>query len=106
MNQSAFLPLKLNMSGVIPAIFASSIIMFPATVTTWFGGQGSGGFQLTPQRISQALSPGEPLYLLLFAALITGFTFFYTALLFTSQDTADIHKIASAPCRDGVRQYA
>src|SRR3546814_14155108 len=46
MNQSSFLPLKLNMSGVIPAIFASSIIMFPATVTTWFGGQGSGGFQL------------------------------------------------------------
>src|SRR3546814_15034846 len=77
MNQSSFLPLKLNMSGVIPAIFASSIIMFPATVTTWFGGQGSGGFQLTLQRISQALSPGEPLYLLLFAGLVTGFPFFY-----------------------------
>src|SRR6185312_15077168 len=87
MNQSSFLPLKLNMSGVIPAIFASSIIMFPATVTTWFGGQGgaSSGFKLTLQRISQALSPGEPLYLILFAALIIGFSFFYTALVFNSQ---------------------
>lgn len=96
MNQSSFLPLKLNMSGVIPAIFASSIIMFPATVTTWFGGQGSGGFQLTLQRVSQALSPGEPLYLILFAALITGFTFFYTALVFNSQETADNLKKSGA----------
>src|SRR3546814_4229528 len=74
----------------------SSIIMFPATVTTWFGGQGSGGFQLTLQRISQALSPGEPLYLLLFAGLITGFTFFYTALVFNSQETADNLKKSGA----------
>ncbi|HZW19572.1 preprotein translocase subunit SecY [Luteimonas lutimaris] len=96
MNQSSFLPLKLNMSGVIPAIFASSIIMFPATVTTWFGGQGGGGFQMTLQRISQALSPGEPLYLILFAALITGFTFFYTALVFNSQETADNLKKSGA----------
>ncbi|GAB3313240.1 preprotein translocase subunit SecY [Luteimonas notoginsengisoli] len=96
MNQSSFLPLKLNMSGVIPAIFASSIIMFPATVTTWFGGQGAGGFQLTLQKISQALSPGEPLYLILFAALITGFTFFYTALVFNSQETADNLKKSGA----------
>ncbi len=98
MNQSSFLPLKLNMSGVIPAIFASSIIMFPATVTTWFGGAGgaSGGFQLTLQRISQALSPGEPLYLILFAGLIIGFTFFYTALVFNSQETADNLKKSGA----------
>jgi len=96
MNQSSFLPLKLNMSGVIPAIFASSIIMFPATVTTWFGGQGAGGFQLTLQKVSQALSPGEPLYLILFAALITGFTFFYTALVFNSQETADNLKKSGA----------
>ena len=96
MNQSSFLPLKLNMSGVIPAIFASSIIMFPATVTTWFGGQGGGGFQLTLQRISQALSPGEPLYLILFAGLIIGFTFFYTALVFNSQETADNLKKSGA----------
>jgi len=96
MNQSSFLPLKLNMSGVIPAIFASSIIMFPATVTTWFGGQGGGGFQMTLQRISQALSPGEPLYLILFAGLIVGFTFFYTALVFNSQETADNLKKSGA----------
>ncbi len=96
MNQSSFLPLKLNMSGVIPAIFASSIIMFPATVTTWFGGQGEGGFKLTLQRISQALSPGEPLYLILFAALIIGFSFFYTALVFNSQETADNLKKSGA----------
>src|SRR3546814_18767580 len=77
--------------------------MFPATVTTWFGGQGSGGFQLTLQRISQALSPGEPLYLLLFAALITGFTFFYTALVFNSQETAD-HLKKSGALIPGTRQ--
>jgi preprotein translocase subunit SecY len=98
MNQSSFLPLKLNMSGVIPAIFASSIIMFPATVTTWFGGQAGagGGFQMTLQRISQALSPGEPLYLILFAVLIIGFSFFYTALVFNSQETADNLKKSGA----------
>ena len=98
MNQSSFLPLKLNMSGVIPPIFASSIIMFPATVTTWFGGQGgaSSGFQLTLQRISQALSPGEPLHMILFAALIIGFAFFYTALVFNSQETADNLKKSGA----------
>ena len=96
MNQSSFLPLKLNMSGVIPAIFASSIIMFPATVTTWFGGQGGGGFQMALQRISQALSPGEPLYLILFGGLIVGFTFFYTALVFNSQETADNLKKSGA----------
>lgn len=97
MNQSSFLPLKLNMSGVIPAIFASSIIMFPATITTWFGGQSaSSGFQLTLQKISQALSPGEPLHLILFAALIVGFSFFYTALVFNSQETADNLKKSGA----------
>src|SRR5690606_891947 len=96
MNQSSFLPLKLNMAGVIPAIFASSIIMFPATATTWFGQAGSGGFQMALQRISQALSPGEPLYLILFGGLIVGFTFFYTALVFNSQETADNLKKSGA----------
>jgi preprotein translocase subunit SecY len=97
MNQSSFLPLKLNMSGVIPAIFASSIIMFPTTVTTWFGGQGgTSGWQLTLQRISQMLAPGEPLHMILFAALITGFAFFYTALVFNSQETADNLKKSGA----------
>ena len=86
MNQTSFLPLKLNMAGVIPAIFASSIIMFPATATTWFGQAGSAQWL---QRVAQALSPGEPLYILLYAGLIAGFAFFYTALVFNSQETAD-----------------
>jgi len=96
MNQSSFLPLKLNMSGVIPPIFASSIIMFPATATTWFGQSGSSSFQTTMQKITQALSPGEPLHMILYAALITGFTFFYTALVFNSQETADNLKKSGA----------
>lgn len=92
-NQSSFLPLKLNMAGVIPAIFASSIIMFPATVSTWFGQAGSA---LWLQRAAQALSPGQPLYLLLYGGLIAGFTFFYTALVFNSQETADNLKKSGA----------
>jgi len=96
MNQSSHLPLKLNMSGVIPPIFASSIIMFPATATTWFGQTGSSGFQTTMQKITQALSPGEPLHMILYGALIAGFTFFYTALVFNSQETADNLKKSGA----------
>jgi len=96
MNQSSFLPLKLNMSGVIPAIFASSIIMFPATATTWFSQTGSSGFQTTLQKITQALSPGEPLHMILYGALIAGFAFFYTALVFNSQETADNLKKSGA----------
>jgi preprotein translocase subunit SecY len=96
MNQTSFLPLKLNMSGVIPPIFASSIIMFPATATTWFGQSGSSGFQTLMQKITQALSPGEPLHMILYAALIAGFTFFYTALVFNSQETADNLKKSGA----------
>ena len=93
MNQTSFLPLKLNMSGVIPAIFASSIIMFPATATTWFGQAGSAQWL---QRVAQALSPGQPLYILLYAGLIVGFAFFYTALVFNSQETADNLKKSGA----------
>lgn len=93
MNQTSFLPLKLNMSGVIPAIFASSIIMFPATASTWFSQSGNVSVL---QKISQALSPGEPLYMILFAALIIGFAFFYTALVFNSQETADNLKKSGA----------
>ena len=92
-NQSSFLPLKLNMAGVIPAIFASSIIMFPATVSTWFGQAGSA---LWLQRAAQALSPGQPLHILLYGGLIAGFTFFYTALVFNSQETADNLKKSGA----------
>ena len=96
MNQSSFLPLKLNMSGVIPAIFASSIIMFPATASTWFSQAGEGGSATLLQRAAQALSPGAPLYMILFAALIIGFSFFYTALVFNSQETADNLKKSGA----------
>jgi preprotein translocase subunit SecY len=93
MNQTSFLPLKLNMAGVIPAIFASSIIMFPATASTWFTQAGSATWL---QRVSQALNPGEPLHMILYAALIAGFAFFYTALVFNSQETADNLKKSGA----------
>ena len=94
-NQSSFLPLKLNMSGVIPPIFASSIIMFPATASTWFGQSGSSA-TVWLQKVSQMLSPGEPLHMILLAALIIGFAFFYTALVFNSQETADNLKKSGA----------
>ncbi len=93
MNQTSFLPLKLNMAGVIPAIFASSIIMFPATASTWFTQAGSATWL---QKMSQMLNPGEPLHMILFAALIVGFAFFYTALVFNSQETADNLKKSGA----------
>ncbi len=93
MNQTSFLPLKLNMSGVIPPIFASSLIMFPATASTWFAQSGSASWL---QKVAQALSPGEPLYMILFAGLIIGFAFFYTALVFNSQETADNLKKSGA----------
>ena len=93
MNQTSFLPLKLNMAGVIPAIFASSIIMFPATASTWFSASGNVS---ALQKVAQALSPGEPLHMILFAALIIGFAFFYTALVFNSEETADNLKKSGA----------
>ena len=93
MNQTSFLPLKLNMSGVIPAIFASSILAFPATLSLW-SGQATSATWL--QRVANALSPGEPLYMIVLAALIAGFAFFYTALVFNSQETADNLKKSGA----------
>jgi preprotein translocase subunit SecY len=93
LNQSSFLPLKLNMSGVIPAIFASSIVMFPATAATWFSQGGSISWL---QQVSQWLNPGEPLHMILYAGLIIGFAFFYTALVFNSQETADNLKKSGA----------
>ena len=93
MNQSSFLPLKLNMSGVIPPIFASSIVMFPATAATWFSQGDSSSFML---RVSQWLNPGEPLHMGLYGGLIAGFAFFYTALVFNSQETADNLKKSGA----------
>ena len=85
-GQKSHLPLKLNMAGVIPPIFASSIILFPATITQWFG-KSSDIAWLT--NISAALSPGQPLYILLFALAIIFFCFFYTALVFNPKETAD-----------------
>ncbi len=91
-NQS-HLPLKVNMAGVIPPIFASSIILFPATIGQWFG-QSSGLAWLSD--IGMALSPGQPLYVLLFGCAIIGFAFFYTALVFNPRETADNLKRSGA----------
>jgi preprotein translocase subunit SecY len=92
-GQSSHLPLKLNMSGVIPPIFASSIILLPATVVGWFA-TGDGLRWL--KDLSAALSPGQPIYVLLYAAMIVFFCFFYTALVFNSRETADNLKKSGA----------
>ncbi|MEQ1622998.1 MAG: preprotein translocase subunit SecY, partial [Methylococcales bacterium] len=92
-GQSSFLPLKLNMAGVIPPIFASSIILFPATIAGWFG--NSDGFYWL-QDIATLLSPGQPIYVLLYAAAIVFFCFFYTALVFNSKETAENLKKSGA----------
>lgn len=90
---SSHLPLKINMSGVIPPIFASSIIMLPATLAQWFGnGKGMGWLS----DLGFALSPGQPLYLLLFTIAIVFFCFFYTALVFNPRDTAENLKKSGA----------
>ncbi|WP_419209019.1 preprotein translocase subunit SecY [Photobacterium leiognathi subsp. mandapamensis] len=91
--QSTHLPLKINMAGVIPAIFASSIILFPGTLAQWFG-QSEGLGWLSD--ISLALSPGQPLYVMLYAAAIIFFCFFYTALVFNPRETADNLKKSGA----------
>jgi preprotein translocase subunit SecY len=93
MNQVSHLPLKLNMSGVIPPIFASSIILAPGTFAAMVG-QNSNFSWL--RRVSDALAPGEPLHMLIYGALIIGFAFFYTALTFNSQETADNLKKSGA----------
>jgi preprotein translocase subunit SecY len=92
-GQSSHLPLKLNMSGVIPPIFASSIILLPATIVGWFA-TGEGLRWL--KDLSGALSPGQPVYVLLYAAMIVFFCFFYTALVFNSRETADNLKKSGA----------
>ncbi|MBA2411134.1 MAG: preprotein translocase subunit SecY [Gammaproteobacteria bacterium] len=91
--QSSHLPLKLNMAGVIPPIFASSIILFPATLGQWFG-RADGMSWL--QDLSTALSPGQPLYVAFYAAAIVFFCFFYTAIVFDSRETADNLKKSGA----------
>jgi preprotein translocase subunit SecY len=85
-GQSSHLPLKLNMSGVIPPIFASSIILFPATLAGWFG---SNERVYWLRDIAAMLSPGQPIYVLLYAAAIIFFCFFYTALVFNPKETAE-----------------
>jgi preprotein translocase subunit SecY len=92
-GQSSHLPLKLNMSGVIPPIFASSIILFPATVAGWFGQSDSMRWL---KDIAGTLSPGQPIYVMCYAAAIVFFCFFYTALVFNSKETADNLKKSGA----------
>jgi preprotein translocase subunit SecY len=91
--QSTHLPLKLNMAGVIPAIFASSVILFPGTIAQWFG-QTEGLGWLSD--VSLALQPGQPLHMMLYAAAIIFFCFFYTALTFNPRETADNLKKSGA----------
>ncbi|MFM8492000.1 MAG: preprotein translocase subunit SecY [Candidatus Methylopumilus sp.] len=85
-GQTSHLPLKLNMAGVIPPIFASSIILFPATLAGWFGSREK---MLWLKDIGAAISPGQPIYIFLFAVAIVFFCFFYTALVFNPKETAD-----------------
>lgn len=91
--QTSHLPLKLNMAGVIPAIFASSLLLFPASLGQWFG-QGENMEWL--QKISMALAPSQPLYIVLFAAGIIFFCYFYTALMFNPRDVAENLKKSGA----------
>jgi preprotein translocase subunit SecY len=92
-GQSSHLPLKLNMAGVIPPIFASSIILLPATIAKWFS---SGDSMRWLSDIAGTLSPGQPIYVMLYAAAIVFFCFFYTALVFNSRETADNLKKSGA----------
>ncbi len=92
-GQTSHLPLKLNMAGVIPPIFASSIILFPATMAGWFGSNESMTWL---KDIGSTISPGQPLYILLFATAIIFFCFFYTALVFNPKETADNLKKSGA----------
>jgi len=95
--QSTHLPFKINMSGVIPPIFASSILMFPATIAQFFGQAANpNAVQSALQTLGANLGPGQPIYILLYGALIVFFCFFYTALMYNSKDTADNLKRAGA----------
>ena len=85
--QSSHLPLKVNMAGVIPAIFASSLLLFPASISQWFGSAANAPDWL--QDISLLIGPGQPLYVLMFSSLIIFFSFFYTALMYNPREVAD-----------------
>jgi len=96
-GQSTHLPFKLNMAGVIPPIFASSLLVFPATIAQFFGSNPNPNvMQRALQRIAAALNYGQPLHVILFALLIIGFSFFYVALVYDARDTADNLKKAGA----------
>lgn len=96
-GQSSHLPLKLNMAGVIPPIFASSIILFPATIAQWFTtGENTNFVSRFVKDLSATLQPGQPVYIILYAAAIIFFCFFYTALVFNSRDTSDNLKKSGA----------
>ena len=96
-GQSSYFPLKLNMAGVIPPIFASSIILFPATIAGWFtSGEPANMFSRIIKDLAATLAPGQPVYTILYAAAIIFFCFFYTALVFNSRDTADNLKKSGA----------
>ncbi|MET0984093.1 MAG: preprotein translocase subunit SecY [Steroidobacteraceae bacterium] len=92
-GQSTHLPFKLNMSGVIPPIFASSLLLFPATIASW---SGSSENMRWMQNVAAALGPNQPAHLILYGALIIFFCFFYTALVFNSRETADNLKKSGA----------
>jgi preprotein translocase subunit SecY len=92
-GQASHLPLKLNMAGVIPPIFASSLILFPATIAGWFGQTEGMGWL---QDIATKLSPGQPIYVICYAAGIVFFCFFYTAMVFDPRETADNLKKSGA----------
>ncbi len=96
-GQTSHLPLKLNMSGVIPPIFASSIILFPATIAQWFtSGESNTAWVRWLKDVAATLSPGQPVYIALYAAAIVFFCFFYTALVFNSRETAENLKKSGA----------
>jgi len=92
-GQSTHLPFKLNMSGVIPPIFASSLLLFPATIASWSGTSGNLSFL---QNIAAAMTPGQPAHMILYGGLIIFFCFFYTALVFNSRETAENLKKSGA----------
>lgn len=91
-GQASHLPLKINMAGVIPPIFASSIILMPATVASWFAGSDRMRWL---QDVAATLMPGQPIYIALYALAIVFFCFFYTGLVFNSRETADNLKKAA-----------
>lgn len=93
-GQTSHLPLKINMAGVIPPIFASSIMLFPATLASWFS--GNNGSMSWLQSLSAALSPGQPIYVIFYATAIIFFCFFYTALVFNPKETAENLKKSGA----------